>query len=354
MTVEDHADTTVPGTATVPQAVLEGAEPHATFLVATIDEGGEGRVRQLLPKLPGFVRAVRSRVPGSHLSCVAGIGSRAWDRLFTAPPPAQLHPFREIAAEGRRAVSTPADLLFHIRATSSDLCFELAGEIVTSLTGAVTFRDEVIGFKYFGEQNLLGFVDGTENPTGRAASDAVLVGSEDPNYAGGAYVVVQKYLHDLPGWNALTVEEQQRIIGRTRSSNRELDSEFLAPDSHVALNKVVGPDGAEQQILRFNMPFGSAARGEYGTYFIGYARTPTVIEQMLHNMFLGTASASHDRILDFSQAVTGALFFTPSMTFLDNPLVFGDSRQADAQPSTASMTDGSLQIGGDLESLRSA
>ncbi|MGW0086701.1 Dyp-type peroxidase [Streptomyces sp. NPDC003393] len=318
MAVEDRAGTTASEVRAVPQAVLEASEPNATFLVVTVDEGGEGRVRELLPKLPALVRAVRSRASESRLSCVVGIGSEAWDRLFTGPRPARLHPFREVAAEGRRAVSTPADLLFHIRASGSDLCFELTGEIVNSLKGAATVQDEVVGFKYFGERNLLGFVDGTENPTGHAASDAVLVGGEDRPYMGGSYVVIQKYLHDLSGWNAMTVEQQQKIIGRTKMSNIELDGDLQVPDSHVALNKIIGSDGAEQQILRFNLPFGSAAKGEYGTYFIGYARTPTVIEQMLRNMFLGTATAGHDRLLDFSEAVTGALFFVPSMTFLED------------------------------------
>ncbi|WP_051854323.1 MULTISPECIES: Dyp-type peroxidase [unclassified Streptomyces] len=344
MTVEGQGGSPAAGVP-APQAVLEASEPSATFLVATVNEGGEERVRGLLPKLASLVRAVRSRAPGSRLSCIVGIGCDAWDRLFTGPPPAQLHPFREVAGEGRRAISTPADLLFHIRATSSDLCFELAAEIVRSIQGAATVQDEVIGFKYFGELNMLGFADGTENPTGQAASDAVLVGSEDRRHAGGAYVVVQKYLHDLASWNALTVEQQQRIIGRTKTSNIELDGENQAPDSHVALNKVIGPDGAEQQILRFNMPFGSAARGEYGTYFIGYARCPAVIEQMLRNMFLGTASASYDKILDFSRAVTGALFFAPSTTFLDNLPGPGDPGQWVTLPHPAATGAGSLHIG---------
>ncbi|MER7742511.1 Dyp-type peroxidase [Streptomyces sp. NPDC096538] len=318
MTVEGPGGSPAAEASARPQAVLEASEPSATFLVVTVNEGGEEQVRSLLPKLSSLVRAVRSRAPGGRLSCIVGIGSDAWDRLFAGPRPAELHPFREVGKGNRRAVATPADVLFHLRATSSDLCFELIAEIVSNLDGAVTVQDEVVGFKYFGELDLLGFADGTENPTGKAASDAVLVGDEDLHHAGGAYVVVQRYLHDLAGWNRLTVEEQQRIIGRTKTSNIELDGEDQPLDSHVALNKIVGPDGAERQILRYNMPFGSAARGELGTYFIGYARTPTIIEQMLSNMFVGTAAVSHDRILDFSRAVTGALFFTPSATFLDD------------------------------------
>ncbi|CAM5541981.1 peroxidase [Streptomyces canarius] len=217
-----------------------------------------------------------------------------------------------------RAVATPGDLLFHIRASRLDLCFALATEIMSRLRGAVTVQDEVHGFKYFDERDLLGFVDGTENPTGPAAHAAVLVGEEDPRFTGGSYVVVQKYLHDLDAWEALPVEAQEKAIGRRKLSDVELADDAKPADSHVALTTVTDADGNEREILRDNMPFGSVGRGEFGTYFIGYARTPEVTETMLERMFLGTASASYDRILDFSTPVTGSLFFTPSADFLED------------------------------------
>lgn len=329
-----------------PQPVLETLTPSATFLVLTIEHGGEARARQLLTDLEGLTRSVGSRAPEGRLSCVAGVGSAAWNRLFTGPRPAELHELAELVGR-RHAVSTPGDLLFHIRATRSDLTFELAAAVMGRLRGAVAVRDEVVGFAYFDGRDLLGFVDGTENPAGREACGAVLVGAEDPDFAGGAYVVVQKYLHDLDAWEALSVEEQESVIGRSKLANIEKDVQ--APDSHVALNKVIAPDGTERRILRDNMAFGSAARGEYGTYFIGYARTPSVIEQMLRNMFLGTPSAGHDRILDFSEAVTGTLFFAPSATFLDDlpeppsAVVGGDPVGAPSATDTG--RSGSLGIG---------
>jgi putative iron-dependent peroxidase len=332
-----------------PQAVLETLTPSATFLVVTIGQGGEAQARQLLMDLDGLTRSVRSRAPEGRLSCVVGVGSDAWDRLFTGPRPAELHEFPELVGR-KRAVSTPGDLLFHVRATRSDLCFELVAEVMSRLRNVVTVRDEVVGFEYFEGRNLLGFVDGTENPVGEAVCTAVLVGEEDRAFAGGAYVVVQKYLHDLNAWTALSVEEQERVIGRSKAANIEQDEAGQAPDSHVALNKVIAPDGTERQILRDNMPFGSAAHGEYGTYFIGYTRTPSVIEQMLSNMFLGTASADSDRILDFSEAVTGTLFFAPSATFLDDPPELPKATAGVAPASTPSATGtgqaGSLNIGG--------
>jgi porphyrinogen peroxidase len=230
-----------------------------------------------------------------------------------------LHPFRElVGAEHRRAVSTPGDLLFHIRATQLYPCFELASQIMDRLIGAVTVCDEVHGFKYFDVRDLLGFVDGTENPVGAAASAAVLIGEEDPEFAGGSYVVVQKYLHDLRAWNALPAEAQEKVIGRTKLSNIELDDAVKPDNSHVALTTITDPDGTERQILRDNMPFGTVGRSEFGTYFIGYARTPAVTEKMLENMFLGDPPGNYDRILDFSTPVTGTLFFAPAADFLDD------------------------------------
>jgi putative iron-dependent peroxidase len=179
--------------------------------------------------------------------------------------------------------------------------------------------DEVHGFKYFDERDLMGFVDGTENPTGPAALAAALVPAdgEDPDFAGGSYVIVQKYLHDLAAWNRVPVEEQERIIGRTKLDDIELSDEAKPADSHVALNTIVDEDGQERQIVRDNMPFGRVGAGEFGTYFIGYAADPAVTEQMLRNMFLGDVPGRTDRILEFSTAVTGTLFFAPSADFLD-------------------------------------
>ncbi|MFG1705386.1 Dyp-type peroxidase [Nonomuraea sp. M3C6] len=302
----------------IPQAVLSPLTRSALFLVVTIDPGGESRVRALLSELSGLQRAVGFREQEGRLSCVAGIGSQAWDRLFAGPRPAELHPFRELAGPVHRAVATPGDLLFHIRAQRTDLCFALGVEIMDRVRDVVTVRDEVHGFKYFDVRDLLGFVDGTENPVGPAADDAVLIGAEDPLFAGGSYVIVQKYLHDLRAWNALPVEAQEMVIGRRKLSDVELDDAVKPADSHVAMTTIVDPDGTEHQILRDNMPFGVVGRGEFGTYFIGYARTPTVTERMLERMFVGDPPARHDRILDFSIPVTGSLFFVPSADLLDD------------------------------------
>ena len=303
----------------VAQPVLTPLTASAVVLVLTIDDGGEPVVQALLADLSGLARTVGFRSLEGGLAVVAGIGSAAWDRLFAGPRPAELHPFQALDGDPHVAVATPGDLLFHVRAATMDLCWELASLVVARLAGAATVVDEVHGFRYFDERDLLGFVDGTENPSGRAADAAVTIGDEDPSFAGGSYVIVQKYLHDMAAWDALPVEEQERAIGRTKLSNVEMDDDVKPTNSHVALNTIFDPDGTQRQILRENMPFGSLGAGQFGTYFIGYASTPSVTELMLQHMFLGNPPGNYDRILDFSTAVTGTLFFVPTGDFLDNP-----------------------------------
>ncbi len=300
------------------QPVLAPLTQAAIFLVLVVEPDGEAGVRDLLADLGGLVRAVGFRAAEDRLSCIAGIGSTAWDRLYDGPRPAELHPFIELDG-AHRAVATAGDVLLHIRADRIDLCFELATLITRRLGGAVRVVDEVHGFAYFDQRDLLGFVDGTENPVDAAAASAALVGAADPAFAGGSYVIVQKYLHDLGHWDAETIEEQEKVIGRTKLPDVELAEDVLPVNSHVALNTIVDPDGTERQILRRNMAFGSVGDGEFGTYFIGYASTPSVTEQMLRNMFIGRPPGNYDRILDFSTVVTGSLYFVPTVDFLEDP-----------------------------------
>jgi porphyrinogen peroxidase len=304
-----------------PQPVIAPLTRAAIFLVVTVNPGDDHRasVRSFCEDFPALVRAVAFRDLEGYLSCVMGFGSAAWDLLFKSARPAGLHVFREFHAGSRHAVSTPGDILFHIRAARMDLCFELATQFMARLSGAVSPVDEVHGFQYFDDRDLIGFVDGTENPTNDAAADATLIGDEDPGFAGGSYVIVQKYVHDMPAWNALTTEAQERIIGRTKLSDIELAEDVKPTSAHNALTVLV-ENGNEVKILRDNMPFGDVARGEFGTYFIGYARSPRPIEQMLENMFVGRPPGNYDRLLDFSRALTGNLFFVPSLDLLDSLL----------------------------------
>lgn len=343
-----------------PQSILEQPTASAIFLVLVAEPGHEDDIRDFFADVNGLKRSVGFRIPEGHLTCVTGIGSEMWDRLFDGPRPAELHVLPEFAGGRHASVSTAGDLLFHIRAARLDLCFELAQRLTEALAGHARVIDEVHGFRSFDERDVLGFVDGTENPEGGAASTAALIGDEDPGFAGGSYVIVQKYLHDLTAWDALSVEAQEDAIGRSKVSDLEMSDDVKPPTSHIALTVIEDENGEEQQIVRYNMPFGRVGIREFGTYFIGYARSPAVTEQMLTNMFIGSPHGTTDRILDFSTAVTGTLFFVPTSDFLDDPPpgasagadagaddpVSDDAAAGDAASGEAAGNgDGSLRIG---------
>jgi porphyrinogen peroxidase len=352
----DSTDASVTANAlgAVAQAVAGQLTRAAIFLVVTLRPGAgpSETICSFCGDLAAILRAVGFRDIEAGLSCVVGFGSEAWNELFGSPRPKELHVFREIRAGTRHAVSTPGDLLFHIRAKRMDLCFEMATQIMARIGSAVTPVDEVQGFRYFDDRDLIGFVDGTENPRGEAAVDAVLIGQEDAAFAGGSYVVVQKYLHDLDGWNTLSTETQEGIIGRKKLSDIELDDSVKPSFAHNALTTIV-ENGQEIKILRDNMPFGRPSQGEFGTYFIGYSRSPRTIEQMLENMFVGQPPGNYDRLLDFSRAVTGSLFFAPSEGFLETvsedpptaAVPAPEPSRAESSLSPARPADGSLGIG---------
>ncbi|CAK7213565.1 hypothetical protein SBRCBS47491_001846 [Sporothrix bragantina] len=311
------------------QRVDAPLSPSAIFLVLSVtnldDDDVCSTVRSVVSSVNDIAKNVAFRDPSANLICTVGIGARIWDVVtHKLPKPAELHPFREIKGQKHTAVSTPGDLLFHIRAERRDMCFELERQLLDQLGNSVKVEDETVGFRYFDNRDLLGFIDGTANPVGPEVREAIVVDSSDVggssiDIVGGSYVVVQKYLHAMDGWRSLKTEKQEAIIGRTKIDNIELDDAPPASQqSHKSLSTIVDPNtGEEHDILRDNMPFGSPASKEYGTYFIGYTRHLWVIEQMLHNMFVGKPPGKHDRLLDYSTPVTGSVFFMPSLALLN-------------------------------------
>ncbi|KAL5381617.1 hypothetical protein DPSP01_007065 [Paraphaeosphaeria sporulosa] len=304
-----------------PQRVDAPLTSSATFLVLTINDGDEATsmVKSTLASVADLTKNVAIRDSSASFAVTAGIGSRVWDRITDVPRPVELRPFKELKGAKHLAVSTPGDLLFHIRSERRDLNFEFERQLMDALGESVTLIDETVGFRYFDVRDLLGFVDGTANPVGPAVDDSVFIAEEDTEAAGGSYVVVQKYVHDMKTWKSMSTEQQESIIGRTKLENVELDD---APEgkqqSHKSLATIEDDDGNEFGILRDNMPFGSPGSKEFGTYFIGYSRRLWVIEKMLERMYVGNPPGLHDRILDYSTPLTGTTFFVPSATMLAN------------------------------------
>ena len=304
--------------APISQPVVVPPSEAAVVLVLTLREGDDQPVLDAIADLTGVIRAVAFRYPDAQTTCVAGIGSAAWDRLFPGKPkPNGLHPFIELDGGTHVAPSTPGDLVLHVRGKRFDMCFELGDKLLERLGGLVDVADRLQGFRYVDERDLLGFVDGTESPSDEEAWQTLTITGDEP-FDGGSYLITQRYLHDLTSWNALTVEQQDTAIDRHKLDDIEIPDAKKASNSHVALNSINAPDGTQLTIVRENMPFGTVGE-TYGTCVIGYASDPAVTERMLHNMFIGDPVGNHDRILDFSTAVTGSLFYIPTVDFLDVP-----------------------------------
>lgn len=286
----------------------------AIFLVVTVgsEQTAVAKVASVLEGLDDLVKTVGFRDLSGRLSCIAGIGSDLWDRFHSNGRPKELKPFAFIKGAAHDAPSTPGDLLFHIRSERTDLCFEFERILLDNLGASITVVDEVTGFRYFDARDLLGFVDGTANPTGLDLPASALVGEEDADFAGGSYVVVQKYLHDLGAWAKTPTPLQEEIIGRTKIDNIEIDDDDAPRKSHKSLATIEDADGNEYDILRDNMPFGRPGQQEFGTYFIGYSRYLWVIEKMLQRMYVGDPPGAYDRLLDFSTPHTGTTFFAPT------------------------------------------
>lgn len=272
------------------------------------------RIKRLLASLPTRLKAQQQRLPEANLHLVAAVGSAYWDRLCPNRRPALLRPFPQLERGERVAPSTPVDLLFIVRADQHDACFELASEITRELGDAATLVEEVHGFRYLDMRDMTGFVDGTENPEGEDRLDVALVGDEDAEFAGGSYLHLQRYEHDLDAWNRQTVKEQEDTYGRTKVDNEEYPGDEKSPHAHTKRTSLKREDGSSIEILRQSMPYGGTDRK--GLMFVSVCRTPENYERMLQSMIEGDEEGRADRLLQFTRAMTGSAFFVPSNSWL--------------------------------------
>ncbi|OTG82877.1 Dyp-type peroxidase [Acinetobacter sp. ANC 4648] len=303
------------------QPVMSRPGENALFIVLGLNQN-DAVVETIIDFAANFsalTRSLSNRFPEAQFNATMGFGSNAWDRLFPKlNKPRELITFKEIKGPKYTAVSTQGDLFFHIRADRQDLCFELASIIQEQLKDVAYSIDEVHGFRYFDGRAIIGFVDGTENPEPEIAAEYALVGNEDPIFTGGSYAFIQKYMHDMDKWRGLSDEEQEKVIGRKKFNDVELGDDVKPGTAHNVVSKAYDREGNELKIMRANMPFSNPSKNEYGTFFIGYAGRFSTTNQMLKHMFQGDAEGNLDRLLDFSTAKTGTLFFVPTVDFLDD------------------------------------
>ena len=295
--------------------ILPEPSASALFLVLRLRDRARGgaRAARAASRVPALTAALAKRAPRDRLVSAVGIGPELWDVVSPAKRPKAFRSFPALEVGGRSAPATGGDLLLHTTARRADLCFELALRLRRELGDVAEAIEEVHGFRYLDARDLTGFIDGTENPKGRERAEAALIGREDPAFAGGSFVFTQRYVHDLARWERLAVREQEGAIGRRKRDSRELADRVKPATAHIA-RVVIEEDGRELEILRHSSPYGTTS--ECGLFFIAYTRDLAIPEKMLRRMMGAADDGLHDRLMEFTRAVSGATFFAPALAAL--------------------------------------
>jgi putative iron-dependent peroxidase len=296
-------------------AICPAANVHGLFLSFDVRPGVRGeQVRRAVGSLAKALDEWSALDPAARCTWAIGIGSEAWGDIVSETKPRELTVFPQFDDAVAPLPNTPHALFLHLRSEREDLCFEAGETARTTLADVLDLADAVPGFRYMGGRDMTGFVDGTENPTLDERPDVALVDDDAP-FEGGSYLHVQRFVHDLARWQHLPVPTQERVIGRTKVGDVELDDEVKPPTAHIA-RVVIEEDGEELAIVRQSMPYGTVG-GECGLYFVSYCKSPRPFTLMLERMYTRREGPS-DHLLQFTQAVTGAAYFVPPRAMLDD------------------------------------
>lgn len=287
---------------------------HSVYLMFNAVDNIESDLRPCLASVAQHIYELTDLYADSAFNGFVAVGANYWDSLFPSVRPKLLQPFPAVQHDDLVAPAIEFDLFFHLRCDRYDVLHLVVNEINQMLDGLVELVDEERGFRYMDNRDLTGFVDGTENPKGRHRQQVALIDEEDPMFAGGSYVHVQKYAHKLKRWHKLSQKVQEDIIGRTKQDDIEYASADKLPTSHIKRANIKDSFGKSKEIVRQSMPFGSLS--QQGLMFISVCRTPTHFEDMLRSMIMGDDEGNSDHLLKYTQALTGSSFFAPSLDFL--------------------------------------
>ncbi|WP_299004949.1 Dyp-type peroxidase [uncultured Shewanella sp.] len=287
---------------------------HSVYLMLNANENVESQLRPCVANVAQYLYELADKYADSAFNGFIAIGANYWENLYGDLRPEQLKPFPAIQEGNREAPALEYDLFVHIRSDRFDILHLVANEVDQMFDGLVELVDEERGFRFMDSRDLTGFVDGTENPQGRQRQAVALVGEREPNFSGGSYVHVQKFVHNLSKWNKLPQKKQEDIIGRTKQDNIEYASEDKPLFSHIKRVSLKDEQGNSREILRQSMPFGSVK--EQGLMFISLCENAINFEKMLESMMLGDKEGHHDHLMHFTQAITGSSFFAPSLDFM--------------------------------------
>ena len=252
-------------------------------------------------------------VSAGGVNLVVGFGAELWRSVAPSGAPVDLAPFETI--EGRDGHMAPAvqhDAWLWLSGAEPDVTWQSARAAVLAVRDAAQLAAELPGFAYRGGRDITGFVDGTANRPVRRAAEVALVSAGHAG-EGGSHVLTMRWVHDLVAFNQLSVDEQQRVIGRTKADSIELSDEEKPPTAHIARVEMV-VDGEELEIFRRSVPYGTAE--EHGLYFLAFSAERSRYDQMLARMFGNAPDGLRDRLTDFSEPVSCAYYFAPSLNAL--------------------------------------
>ena len=295
----------------VQSGVIAEASSDALFVTLKVNREKISELKSRLSLSQKTIADLKARFPDAQLHAVIAIGSEFWPFLSDRKP-ALLTSFPQCSS-AIEVPSTPVDLLLHLRSNRHDVTYELAVSLMKLLGDCVSLEEEIHGFRYLDMRDLTGFVDGTENPQDQHKQEVAVVGEEDPEFSGGSYIHLQRYIHDLACWSQQTTEAQEDTYGRTKEENIEYASDQKAATAHTKRTSLKDSQGNSVEILRHSMPYGNLM--ESGLMFASYCRTPENFTLMIRSMVEGDGAGNTDRLMQFTRAVTGQAFFAPSVVW---------------------------------------
>jgi porphyrinogen peroxidase len=261
-----------------------------------------------------FRRLRTPDVSAGGVNLVVAFGADAWSDVAASRTPGDLTPFEQVTGTGGRcAPATQHDAWLWISGAEPDVTWQSARAATQAVGDAARLAAEQEGFTYLGGRDITGFIDGTANPQVRRAADVAIIPPGHPG-EGGSHVLTMRWVHDLIAFNRLSIEEQQRVFGRTKADSTELSDEEKPPTAHIARVET-SVAGEELEIFRRSVPYGTSE--EHGLYFVAFSAERSRYDRMLARMFGVAPDGLHDRLTDFSRPVSGAYYFAPSLNALN-------------------------------------
>ncbi|MBO1254661.1 Dyp-type peroxidase [Alteromonas sp. 5E99-2] len=290
------------------------AEPnlHAQYLLFNVSDDDATEVRAKLARILDIFDHYDKEHYEAMVTGMIAVGESYWQELYPGPVPSELSAFPDVQCDDRSAPVTQCDLFIQIRTDRVDICYAIGLEVMELMRLHAELVESVSGFRYLDGRDLNGFVYGANNPRGLKRREMAIIGDENPLFAGGSYIHVQCYKHDLRRWHSLSERQQEQVMGVTKEHN--LVSPECSDSSHVIRAATNWSDESHENLILQGMPYGDMTT--QGLFFVCCANSPRIFKSRLYSQVVGTSEGDYDRWLDFTSAESGGAYFAPSVTFI--------------------------------------